>query len=367
MKQAKNYVLPFRAIGFVFLFVFLNFQSGCTEKVPENKAETVIVEAQVAKDIIWHIKAIHPEGQTIDVKALDADGNIYDVKAIQDADQRQLMDIKALVDGKKMPVKILVGDDDYAPVKAITEGGTIYDIKALTGDGRKLDVKGVKRSGNIIDIKAINEAGEFYGVKAISPDGLLNDVKGVKTVEDQLETTINGVEVYAHVKALPQMGIVTGSGIWHIKAIHPEGWTLDVKALDANGNIFDVKAIQDADQRQLMDIKALDGDKKIPVKILVSDDSYAPVKAITEGGIIYNIKALTPDGKQLDVKGVKRAGNIIDIKAINEAGEFYGVKAISQEGELNDVKGVKMVEERLETTVNGVEVHAHVKALPQSN
>ncbi|MBT8205628.1 MAG: hypothetical protein KJN96_10165 [Eudoraea sp.] len=368
MKKVKNFAIPFRAVSFVFLFVILIFQSGCTEKVSENKddAATEVTEL-AAEEIIWHIKAIHPEGYTLDIKALDADGNIYDVKAIQDAGQRQLMDIKALVGGEKTPVKILLSDDQYAPVKAITEGGTIYDIKALTADGKKLDVKGVKRAGNIIDIKAINEAGEFYGVKAISPEGLLNDVKGVKTVEDRLEATINGVEVLAHVKALPQMGTLTVSAIWHIKAIHPDGKTIDVKALDADGNIYDVKAIQDADQRQLMDIKALVGEKKTPVKILLSDDPYAPVKAITEEGAIYDIKALTEDGKKLDVKGVNRDGNIIDIKAINEAGEFYGVKAISPEGELNDVKGVKMVEDRLESTVNGVEVHAHVKALPQSN
>ena len=360
-------LFPLRQVSLVILFVFLTFQTGCTEKITETKEDTATVETEMPAEIIWHIKAIHPEGQTIDVKALDADGNIYDVKAIQDSDQRQLMDIKALIGGEKVPVKILMSDDRYAPVKAIGEGGTIYEIKALTGDGKKLDVKGVKRVGNIIDIKAINEEGVFYGVKAISPEGILNDVKGVKMMEDRLESTINGVDVEAHIKALPQIGTIPGSGIWHIKAIHPEGRTLDIKALDADGNIYDVKAIQDADQRQLMDIKALVDGKKMPVKILVSDDRYAPVKAITEGGTIYEIKALTADGKKLDVKGVKRAGNIIDIKAINEAGEFYGVKAISPEGELNDVKGVKMFKDRLDTTIDGVDVHAHVKALPQSN
>ena len=68
---------------------------------------------------IWHIKAIHPEGRFYNVKALDDDGNIYDVKAIQDAEQQQLMDIKALVGEQQLPVKILVSDDEYAPVKAI--------------------------------------------------------------------------------------------------------------------------------------------------------------------------------------------------------------------------------------------------------
>jgi hypothetical protein len=140
---------------------------------------------------------------------------------------------------------------------------------------------------------------------------------------------------------------------------------LDVKALDKDGNIYDVKALQETDQRQLLDIKAFFGDEKVPVKILVSDDTFAPVKAIGMDGTIYDIKALTPEGDRLDVKGIKRSGNIIDIKAINREGAFYGVKAISPEGLLNDVKGVKMYKEDLEATINGVKVHAHVKALPQ--
>ena len=45
------------------------------------------------------------------------------------------MDIKALMGGKKVPVKILVSTDEYAPVKAIGSDGTIYDIKALTPEG----------------------------------------------------------------------------------------------------------------------------------------------------------------------------------------------------------------------------------------
>lgn len=218
-----------------------------------------------------------------------------------------------------------------------------------------------------MDIKAINKEGAFYGVKAISPDGQLNDIKGVKMMDEDLELEINKVEVYAHIKALPQDGCVGNPSIWHIKAIHPEGRTLDVKALDGEGNIYDVKAIQDSDQGQLMDIKALVGVDRLPVKILVSDDRYAPVKAITKDGTIYDIKALTPEGGNLDVKGVRQAGNIIDIKAITPDGAFYGVKAISRDGQLNDVKGIKMTREKIELLINGVEVHAHVKAIPQVN
>lgn len=158
-----------------------------------------------AEEVIWHIKAVHPEGRLLNVKALDESGKIYPVKAIEQHGNRHLMDVKALIDGKRLPVKILVSDDKLAPVKAIGEDGTIFDIKALTSDGRKLDVKGVRRTGSIIDIKAIGPGGQFYGVKAMSPRGHLYDVKGVKMYDDDVEATINGVPIAAHIKALPQV------------------------------------------------------------------------------------------------------------------------------------------------------------------
>ena len=139
----------------VLFLVLVSLMTGCKEKpaaevTPEPEMSQEI--ADVSEEVIWHVKAVHPEGRFLDVKALDEAGNIYDVKAIQDADQRQLMDIKALMGGEKMPVKILVSTDEYAPVKAIGNDGTIYDIKALTPEGERLDVKGVSRAGNILDI-----------------------------------------------------------------------------------------------------------------------------------------------------------------------------------------------------------------------
>lgn len=365
MKNLTFSKLALKQGGLAALPIFLFLLSGCNETPREEEPIAAVQEAPEPAEVVWHIKAIHPEGRFIDVKALDADGNIYDIKAFQEAGQHQVMDVKALFEGKKMPVKILVSEEAYAPVKAIGEDGTLYDIKALL-EGERLDVKGVRRAGNIIDIKAIGKGGDFYGVKAISPEGQLNDVKGVKMEEGDLEATLHGVAVHAHIKALPQAEGAGDISTWHVKAIHPGGMTLDVKALDAGGNIYDVKALQDAGQRQLMDVKALFGGEKYPVKILVSGDALAPVKALGPDGTIYDIKALTPDGARLDVKGVRHAGNIIDIKAIGSDGTYYGVKALSPAGLLNDLKGVKMSADTREGTVNGVEVHAHVKALPQA-
>ncbi len=153
--------------------------------------------------------------------------------------------------------------------------------------------------------------------------------------------------------------------VWHVKVIHPEGYTLDVKAIDSAGNRYDVKALENSNQRYIMDVKAFVGGKMLPVKVLVSEDEYKPVVAITDDGVTYQIVAIDKDGKYLEVRGVRKSGYIVHIKAIDESGAFYGVKAISQKGKLNDVKGIKMYDKRLEVTMKGVEVHAHVVALPQ--
>jgi len=154
--------------------------------------------------------------------------------------------------------------------------------------------------------------------------------------------------------------------IWHVKALHPDGYTLDVKAFDEKGLMYDVKAIQDSTQSYIMDVKAFRGTNEMPVKVLVSEDEYKPVAAIDENGNIYPIKAIDKNGNFLEVKGVRKSGYIIHIKAIGPEGEFFGVKAISSQGKLNDVKGVKMYDKRLEQTLHGVEIHAHVVALPQN-
>ena len=131
-------------------FSFTNLSKVKSQVEPPNSM-------QVEGEVIWHVKAIHPEGNFLDVKAIDDDGRIYDVKAIQNADQTTLMDIKVLMNGKKIPVKILQSDGRFMPVKGITENGEILDIKAFDHRGDKLDVKGIGHSGNVIHIKAITK------------------------------------------------------------------------------------------------------------------------------------------------------------------------------------------------------------------
>ena len=151
-------------------------------------AVAAFIGSVAAEERIWHIKAVHPDGKLLDVKALDEKGNV-----------------KALIEGNKLPVKVLVSDDKNAPVKAVGDEGKIYAIKAMATDGQMLDVKGVNPAGHIVDIKALGPDGVLYGIKSISPEGRVYDVKGVKMKGASVEMTINGVAIGAHIKALPQM------------------------------------------------------------------------------------------------------------------------------------------------------------------
>ena len=189
------------------LVVIFSLAYGCNNnqtkiKIDQNDS---VIQFDSLNEIIWHVKAYHPDVKLLDVKAIDKEGNIYDVKAIQNSDQTSIMDVKAFVKGKQLPVKILISEDQYLPVKAIDTDGTIIDIMALTTDGHQLEIKGVGQSGNIIHIKAIDTDGAFYNIEAISPKGWINDVKGIKMFKEPIEATINGVDVYSHVKSIPQV------------------------------------------------------------------------------------------------------------------------------------------------------------------
>ncbi|MBC8755012.1 hypothetical protein H2O64_10040 [Kordia sp. YSTF-M3] len=363
-----------------FLFTACN-NSSSKDKTSKTEAEEIVK----ANDIYWNVKAIHPDGQSLDVKAFDEEGKSFDIKAIQNSDQDSFLDIKAIVDGEQLPVKILESNTKFAPIAAINNEGTKYYIKAITAEGEKLDVKGVARFENIVIMKAITKNGDFYGVKAISPDGKLNDIKGIKINKNEREMYLKGVGVHAHVVAMHAVANEDDFKIpvkkktktkkkkkrdfkriiWNIKAVTLDGKNLDVKAFDAEGNIFDVKATQDSKQHSFMNIKAFVGKYELPVKIMESTDKYAPISAIGKNGTIYEIKALTEDNVKLDIKGISRSGNIIHVKAINENGEFYAVKAFAPDGKLNQVKGIKIFDRKVEMKVQGHPIYAHLKAVNQ--
>ena len=363
----------------VFLFLFTSCNNGPSKDNTKAKATAV----EKVPDILWNVKAIHPDGQSLDIKVFDKTGKSFDINAIQNSDQDNLLDVKAIIDDVRLPVKILMSKNQFAPTVAITTKGDVYKLQAITAEGEKLDVIGVVRYGNIVIMKALTKKGKFYSVKAISPTGKLNDIKGIKINPQDREMTSRGHNIYAHVKTmhpsaneddfvLPKKNIkkdVYKSDfkriIWNIKAITSDGKNLNVKAFDAKGNAFDVKAAQDSKQHSFMNIKAFVEGAELPVKIMQSDGDYAPIKAIGPDGTIYDIKALTDNNEKLDIKGVNRLGNIIDVKAINENGDFYAVKAFAPDGKLNAVKGIKIFEREVEMRLKGNPVYAHLKAISQ--
>ena len=354
---------------------------GCGGPTDEKSITEESDEIETANDILWNIKAIHPEGQTLDIKAFDKEGNAFDVKAIQNSDQDSFLDVRSIVDGKRIPVKMLVSGDPFAPVRAIAEGGATYEVHAITPEGEKLDVKGVARIGSIVIMRCISQDGEFYGVKAISPEGKLNDIKGIKINNQEREMSLQGKPIFAHIKAMhpveneenfkvptqPQKGKKPDFKRvnWNIKAVTPEGKNLDIKAFDPEGYKFDVKATQDSEQHSFMSIRAFAEGYELPVRIMAGSDEYAPVKAVGSDGTIYDIKAITESGEKLDIKGTGRSGRIIHVKAVTENGELYGVKAFSPDGKLNDVKGIKIFDRKVELVSQGNEVYAHLKAISQ--
>ena len=185
---------------FLLCFSFINAQVTDEEQVNLNKPET-----ELPPDILWDVKAYRPEAVLLKVKAIDKRGRQYDVKAIQYSDDTSVLDVKILMNGERIPVKLLVkSGDEYYPLKGITPDGTIIDIKALSERGEILPVKGVSKSGNVIHIRAISGGTIFYNIVAISPEGKFNDVKGIKMLSTETEANIYGVPIFSHVKALHQ-------------------------------------------------------------------------------------------------------------------------------------------------------------------
>jgi len=204
MKTLKQLLKPSNFISLLFILI-LGFSFGNAQVLDTNPIDSNKPETELPPDILWDIKAYLPEAKLIKIKAIDKDGNMYAVKAIQNFDDTSILNVKAIVNGKLLPIKLIVKENDiYFPLKAITNDGTLLDIKAITETGELLPVKGVGKSGIVVHIRAIGKDNSFHTVFAISPEGQVNDVKGIKMLSTTLETTLNGVSIFAHVKALRQ-------------------------------------------------------------------------------------------------------------------------------------------------------------------
>jgi hypothetical protein len=203
MRTIKQVLQASNIIGltlFLFAFSYTNAQVLTNNKSDLNKPET-----QIQQDVLWSVKAYRPDDNLLKIKAIDKDGNIYDVKAIQDSPDTKMINVKALVNGKVLPIKLIAKSNEmYYPAKAINEKGELLDIKAITDEGTYLDVKGIRKTGNIIHMRAITSDSDFYNIVAMSPEGKVNTVKGVKMVDSDEEAVINGISIFAHLKAISQ-------------------------------------------------------------------------------------------------------------------------------------------------------------------
>ena len=180
-------------------------------------------------------------------------------------------------------------------------------------------------------------------------------------------TTLLRATVFATLAVVAIAGQALAAEPWHIKCFDTLGQTLAVKALSAEGETFDVKAIG-AEISDLLDVKALHPGtgEPLPVKVVASQDpgaAYSDVKAIHSGSQVIAITGITAAGKILDVKAfLDDATGRYDIKCLGSDGKKLGLKAISPAGRVFDVKGLKDLPGQEELQI---EIHAHIKAMPQ--
>ncbi len=192
-------------ISILFLLLFLTIFQGYAQIEVNNRSKLIKPETNITEDLVWHVKAFRPDAQILKVKAIDKKGNMYDVKAIQPSESSSaVLSIKAFVNDKKLPIKIILpnANGKYFPMVAIDENGKTLKIIAVNEEGKYLEVKGHTKSGNIIYISAITADNMGYNIIAISPFGEVNTVNGIKMLDATEEAIINGVSVYAHVKAI---------------------------------------------------------------------------------------------------------------------------------------------------------------------
>ncbi len=206
MKTIICTSIPSKLISLLVLFI-LTFSNVYAQIEVENRSELIKPETNITDNLIWHIKAFRPDAQILKVKAIDKDDNIYDVKAIQSPESStSVLNVKAIDGDKYLPIKIILPNENekYFPLVAIKDDGSLLRIIAINDNGHYLEVKGHSKSGNIIHISAITENAMGYNIIAISPFGEVNSVMGMKMLDITEEAVINGVSIYAHVKAIKQ-------------------------------------------------------------------------------------------------------------------------------------------------------------------
>ncbi len=317
----------------------------------------------------WALKIVQG-GKFLDVKSFDESGKMYDVYAVELAKDQHFMKVMVDFEGQELAAVMLVSNDFYVPVKAITPTGKILDIKGLNPDMSKLDIKGVSRAGNVIRMKALTPNENFLDIRAISPEGLFRDVMGVKFESENIEAVIYGHNVLANVSALPQVRNKSDAIQWDIAAIHPDGNSYPVYAIDEDKGVeHPVRALSDGGNFHLLDVKAFINRYKYPVKLAQEIGlKNTTLVSIYERGKVYQVMAKVGDSQYIPIRGLQLEGNMIAVKGEGSDGTIYAVKAISPGNDLFDVKGIKIKNDDVEGMITGLgyafKFYAHVKAIP---
>ena len=93
----KNSVQLFIRVSCYYLFIlgFLVLFTACNNGTSKDKTTTNEADEIVKfEEIYWNVKAIQPDGQSLDVKVFNNEGKPFDVKAIQNSDQNNLLDVE---------------------------------------------------------------------------------------------------------------------------------------------------------------------------------------------------------------------------------------------------------------------------------
>ena len=93
----KKSVQLFIRVSCYYLFIlgFLVLFTACNNGTSKDKTTTNEVDEIVKfEEIYWNVKAIQPDGQSLDVKVFNNEGKPFDVKAIQNSDQNNLLDVE---------------------------------------------------------------------------------------------------------------------------------------------------------------------------------------------------------------------------------------------------------------------------------
>ena len=164
----------------------------------------VCLPALAWAEAMWDVKAVHGD-RLLPIKAIAGTGRLYDIKAIRTSGGVAIMDVLAIGDVERWPIRLLDRGKPGFSVKAIRPDGTLMDVKAIGANGARLSVVGAGQVGHIVHIKVVTSAAPstYAGVKAFGPHGNTYAIKGLRFSGEAREGKVSGIPHAGYVKAVP--------------------------------------------------------------------------------------------------------------------------------------------------------------------